>query len=327
MQQNKKDIMKSGDENMKLRQFEQRDERKVIELWNRCCTEDQISLGKFRMQAIYDDNYDETLSWTVFDGEGLIGFIMATKRKFPYMERGLEPERGWINVLFVDPKVRRQKVGTLLLETAEKELLQRGVKSITLGAYSPNYFFPGVDENHYPEAASFFQKHNYQRKDMHYSMGMDLNGIHIPEGIIMKKQQLEKEGYQFIEFDGDYSLELLNFIKHEFGGGWKRSALTAMKNHTAEEVILLVLNPKGMIIGFCMRAIDENPERFGPIGIAKEYRNTGIGSVLLHLQCQKMKEKGCKRMYFMTTDEAGKRYYQRNGLSVLRTFVGYQKEL
>ncbi len=326
MLQNKKDIMKSGDENMKLRQFEQRDERKVIELWNRCCTVDQISLGKFRMQAIYDDNYDETLSWTVFDGERLIGFIMATKRKFPYMERGLEPERGWINVLFVDPKVRRQKVGTLLLETAEKELLQRGVKSITLGAYSPNYFFPGVDENHYPEAASFFQKHNYQRKDMHYSMGMDLNKNHIPEGIIMKKQQLEKEGYQFIEFDGDYSLELLNFIKHEFGGGWKRNALMAMKNHTAEDVILLVLNPEGTIIGFCMRAIDENPERFGPIGIDGNYRNAGIGSVLLHLQCQKMKENGCKRMYFMTTDEAGKRYYQRNGLSVLRTYVDYRKE-
>ena len=32
----------------------------------------------------------------------VVGFILATKRIFPYLERGLEPDRGWINVLFVD---------------------------------------------------------------------------------------------------------------------------------------------------------------------------------------------------------------------------------
>ena len=32
-------------------------------------------------------------------------------------------------------------------------------------------------------------------------------------------------------------------------------------------------------------------------------------------------------MYFVTTEENGRRYYERNGLSVIRTFIDYRKEL
>lgn len=311
---------------MELRHFTQADEQKVIALWNKCCTKDQIQVETFRRQALYDDNYDETLSWLACEKDQLLGFIMATKRKFPYMEKGLESNRGWINVLFVAPESRRNKVGSMLLKQAEQALAERGASEITLGAYSPNYFFPGIDEQHYAEAALFFLKHHYQRKEMHYSMGMELSNYKIPENIRKKQTDLEKEGFRFIKFEGSYSLELLNFLRDEFGGGWKRNALIAMRTHRAEDTILLVLNPQGKVIGFCMRAIDENPERFGPIGIAADYRNHGIGSVLLHLQCQSMKEKGCKKMYFMTTNEAGKRVYLRNGLRVLRTFTDYRKE-
>jgi GNAT superfamily N-acetyltransferase len=44
----------------------------------------------------------------------------ATKRKFPYLERGLEPTRGWINVMFVDEAYRRKGVGEALVLKAER---------------------------------------------------------------------------------------------------------------------------------------------------------------------------------------------------------------
>ena len=78
----------------------------------------------------------------------------------------------------------------------------------------------------------------------------------------------------------------------------------AMQNQTAEDVILLVLDPEGKICGFSMRAIDGNPMRFGPIGIASKQRNTGLGSVLLEWSCDEMAKKGIERMFFMTTDAA-----------------------
>ena len=100
-----------------------------------------------------------------------------------------------------------------------------------------------------------------------------------------------------------------------------------MQKDTAEDVMLLVLNREGKICGFCMRAIDGNPMRFGPIGISESERNAGIGGVLLDLQCFEMSKKGIYRMYFVTTDEPGRRYYERHGLQVFRIFVLYNKEI
>lgn len=312
---------------MEIRQFRQSDEKDVVALWNSCCKNDQIDLNKFRKQALYDDNFDESLVWVAVNEKKIVGFLMATKRKFPYMERGLEPERGWINVLFVAPDAQKQKIGSELLEKAEQTLKQRGVKNITLGAYSPNYFFAGIDEVNYPDAARFFQKHRYQPGELHYSMGMDLTEYQMPEYVQELKCRLENSGYQFLAFKEEYSLELLNFLRDQFGGGWKRSALNAMREKTAEELILIVLNQKQEICGFCMHAMDGNLERFGPIGISQKERNLKIGSILFHHQLKRMKDKGCRRMFFMTTDEAGKRFYERNGLHLIRTYRDYRKNI
>lgn len=312
---------------MEIINFTQEYEMDVIHLWNRCCSFDEIDLTKFRRQALLDDNFDSNLCWIALDEKKVVGFIMATKRKFPYLERGLEPQRGWINVFFVDPDVEREGIGTQLYIKAEQALQCLGATNITMGAYSPNYFFPGIDENHYPKAASFLKKMGYDSSNVHYSMEKQLMDYEMPEAIVLKKHLFEEKGYQFIPFEGFYSLELLSFLRDEFGGGWKRNALLAMQNQTAEEVILLVLNPQGKICGFSMRAIDGNPMRFGPIGIAADERNSGIGSVLLQWSCHEMAKRGIKRMFFMTTDEAGKRFYLRNGLSVIRTYVDYKKEL
>lgn len=312
---------------MNIRNYTQADEAQVVELWNRTCTFDAIDVKKFRRQAILDENFDPQLSWVAEDDTGIVGFIFGTKRKFPYLERGLEPERGWINVIFVDRNDWRKGIGSRLLEQCEKALAQRGCKNITLGAYSPNYFFWGVDPGNYPEAIKFFEKHGYQAQEKHYSMGKDLHGYQIPQDVMGRKKAAEEKGFQFIGFDYSYTLELLEFLKNEFGGGWKRNALIAMQNDEAEDLIQLVLRPDGRICGFCMRAIDGNPMRFGPIGIAAAQRNAGIGTILLDVQCYEMCKKGIYRMFFVTTDDPGRRYYERQGLTVFREFVTYKKEI
>lgn len=312
---------------MEIRHYMQKDEQAVVELWNRTCVVDAIDVRKFRRQAILDENFESALSWVAEDNGIIVGFIYGTKRKFPYLERGLEPDRGWINVLFVEHSYWRQGIGSRLLMLCENALKERGCKWLTLGAYSPNYFFPGVDSQNYPEAIRFFEKHGYIAQDAHYSMGKDLHGYQIPEETLQKKKDAEEKGYRFIGFDYSFTLELLEFLGTEFGGGWKRNALIAMQKETAEDVIQLVLDSDQQICGFCMRAIDGNPMRFGPIGIAKRIRNTGIGSILLDVQCYEMCKRGIYRMYFVTTDEPGRRYYERHGLEVFRTFVAYKKEI
>ena len=312
---------------MEIVSYQQKYESEVVDLWNRCCTFDPIDIRKFRTQALFDDNFDENLSWLALSDNKVVGYILAMKRKFPYLERGLEPDRGWINVILVDKEFRQQGIGQQLLNNAEAALKKLGVKNITLGAYSPNYFFAGLDPDNYPESIEFFEKNNYVGLEKHYSMGKSLHGYRIPKSILDKKIAAETKGYKFIPFDYSYSIELLEFLRDEFGGGWKRNALIAMQKETAEDLILLVLNPQGRICGFCMRAIDGNPMRFGPIGIAQKDRNEGLGSILLDLQCFEMEKRGIYYMYFITTDDPGRRYYERQGLKVIRQFIDYRKDI
>ena len=130
-----------------------------------------------------------------------------------------------------------------------------------------------------------------------------------------------------MKFTYDDALELLVYLREEFGGGWERNARISMQDGTAEELIMIVKNKDDKICGFCMRAIDKNPMRFGPIGISKSERSAGLGSVLLNLYFADMSQHGVFRMYFITTDAPGRRYYERNGLEVIRSFVEYAKEL
>ena len=312
---------------MKYINFNQEYEQELIELWNKCLYFDQINEAKFYKQAILDDNFDENLCWLAVSKDKPIGFVMCTKRKFPYLERGLEPDRGWINVLFVDPKYRNKGVGQHLYDLAENKLRSLGVKEITLAAYSPGYFFAGVDEEHYPMAACFFKKNGYQDLGQHYSMGRKLQEFDLSEEDKNKLNQIEEKGYQFKHFTKEYTLELLSFLKDEFGGGWKRNALLAMREGNAEELIVLCLDKYKKICGFSMSAIDGNPMRFGPIGIAKQKRNEGLGSLLLKVSLMEMKKRGICYMFFLTTNEQGKRYYERNGLEVIRICHEYRKKI
>ena len=245
---------------MEIITYHQKYESETVDLWNRCCTFDPIDVKKFRKQALFDDNFDEHLCWLALDQEKVVGFLLAMKRVFPYLERGTEPDRGWINVIFVAPEYRKNGIGQKMYDLAEGELRARGAKNITLGAYSPSYFFAGLDPDHYPESISFFEKNGYIGKEQHYSMGKSLHGYSIPEQTLAKKQAAEAKGYSFIPFNYQYSIELLEFLKQEFGGGWKRNALIAMQNETAQDLILLVLDKDQKICGFCMRAIDGRSE-------------------------------------------------------------------
>lgn len=312
---------------MEILNYTQRYEKEVVDLWNKSLTADPITVHKFRKQALFDDNFDSSLCFTAIENDQVVGFLLATKRKFPYLERGLEPTRGWINVMFVDRDHQQNGIGEVLLKHAEAKLKEMGAETVTLGAYSPNYFFPGVDKNNNADAVKFFEKMDYQAGKESYSMCKDLHGYQISEETLAKMSKAQEAGFSFINFNYQYALELLEFLKVEFGGGWKRNALISMQNNMAEDCILLVLDREQKIVGFCMRMIDGNPMRFGPFGVKKEARNYGIGGILFDIMQLEMEKRGIYHLYFVSTDEPGRRFYERHGLRVFRTFVDYQKTI
>lgn len=308
-------------------EYSQEYEKELIELWNKELYLDKITVEKFRKQVILDENYDSKLSLLYIENNKVIGYILGMKRKFPYLERGLEPDRGWISVMFVDENYQNKGIGTKLITEIESLLQAKGSKRITLAAYSPNYFLSGIDELGYPKSKGFFKKHGYRSGDESYSMSRDLHGFEITEYIKDQKTKAEGNGFRFMTYSSKYMKELLDFAAKEFGGGWKRNLLLAMREDKAEDTVLLVTNKNKEIVGFCMRAIDGNPLRFGPIGISKKARNNGLGGILLEMQMEEMSKRGFYHMFFLSTDIPGKRFYERHGLKVYRTFKSYDKEI
>lgn len=309
---------------MRIVNFTQTYEQAVIDLWNETLTSDLVSLQKFRKQIIYDDNFDTELCYVALQDDKVIGFLLGTKRKFPYLERGLEPKRGWINVMFVAKDYQRQGIGSKLVDRVENALIELGVDNITLGAYSPNYFFPGIDIEAYQNAINFFEKKGYVGSEESYSMCKDLHGFYLSDEWRKKKQLAEQKGFIFRNYKNSDAIALLEFAKVNFGGGWKRNALLAMQANEAEDLIYLVLKGEE-IVGFAMRKIDGNPMRFGPIGVCEKVRNDGIGGILFELMQQEMCAKGMYHLYFVSTDVPGRRFYERHNVHVFRTYRKYVK--
>lgn len=115
-------------------------EDSVVDLWNETLIYDAITKEKFRKNIIFDENFDNDLCCVYLIDNVVVGFILGMKRKFPYLERGLEEDKAWISIVFVKETYQRQGIGTLLLKEIEKRLKDKGTKTIFLANYSPSYF-------------------------------------------------------------------------------------------------------------------------------------------------------------------------------------------
>ena len=152
----------------------------VLRCWNSTLQYDLITKERFIETVLLDDNFQDDLMKLAIVDDHCVGFCYGVKRKFPYLERGLEPERGWISIMAVCEEYQHQGIGTKLVEEVEKALKEKGTSQITLCAYSPNYFTPGIDER-YCKAIEFFTKMGYNNTSEAVSMQRDLWDYVIPE--------------------------------------------------------------------------------------------------------------------------------------------------
>ena len=313
-------------ENIRLESFQQERFQQVLTCWNQSLIYDGIDEERFKQLILLDENFNPDLFLLALNQEKVVGFCYGVRRKIPYLERGLEENRGWIVIMGVLPEYQNQGIGTILCDEVEKRLKDMGTKEITLCAYSPNYFFPGIDKR-YQQAISFFENRNYVYRAESVSMQRSLWDYHMADQYKEKLASLEKDGIHIIRDNDEYVLPLLNYLLENFGAGWKRNALIAMQKKEAEDTILLVVDEQKNILGFCMRKIDGNDARFGPFGVSEHLRSKGIGGVLFEYMMQEMKQKGIYYLYFLWTDGAAQRFYERHDVKVYRTYQLYRKEV
>lgn len=277
-------------------------------------------------RVVLDDNFDAELAPVAVCEGKIVAFCLGIRRRYPYLSRGLEPERGWICALFTDGVYRRRGIATKLVKIVEQKLAALGVREVTIGAYSPNYFMPGIDLS-YDGAVPFFENLGYDNRGEAVSMQRSLFGYELPEKTCNRITELAQAGITFQRFCPEYLDRLFAFVEDNFGAGWLRNILDALRAQEAEDTILIAKDSNDDILGFCMRKIDGNDARFGPIGVREDMRSHGLGGVLLDLQMLEMKKHGIVGLYFLWTSGPNIRFYGNHGFSTYRTYRLSRKEI
>lgn len=302
-----------------------KDMPQVTALWNSCPELDPIDAQKLAAVLLANENYSSENTYGAWENGKLAGFILGIRRRYPYLDRGLEPHKAWVLCQATAPEYRRRGIGRLLLTRLEQIWAAQGVSHIVLSAFSPYYFSPGLEEAN-RGARAFFQGQGYVCGEPAYWMERKLADVfEVPPAVTELKCAKSALGYSYTPFTWEYTLPLLDFAKEHFSIGWQQHIRQAVISGKAPRTILLCLH-HGTVAGYLQRQMDGDPCRLGPFGVAPAHRSGGVGTVLLWEMWRSMWENNLRYVYFQSTDRPGRRFYERQGMTVKRTFFHYEKE-
>lgn len=317
-----------------VRCYKAGDEEAVVSLWNICLFRDPITLKVFERKVLLDPNFDpEGCFIAEKDGE-VLGFVLALARKFPLYHQGMEEDKGWITSLFVSPQYRRRGVGSLLVNKALGFLSSKGRVEAWFSPYTPNFFFPGVDLDAYPEGFSLLGKHGFIK--VYDALAMDLflgPDFKVPDDVLRLEGLLKDGGIIIQTLETRHIYPFLKFLKENFSGDWYRHSLEMLQRGCDKDQILIALKDGTEVVGYSQYFNGEEygwegpGEHFGPFGVREDMRGRGIGTVLLFKCLRKMRERGIRHAFLLWTDERTAKIYLKAGFKVTRRFAVMKKSL
>jgi len=310
---------------MTIRSYSVQDEvDDIIALWNASLPQDMIDQSNFCKRVVFDINFDPDLFLIAEEDGNKIGFAYGVRIRVP--DATVEPDRAWVLAMGVHPKCRRKGVGSALLSALEKAIAGRGAKTISLGAYPANYFFPGADEEAYGDSIAFFKKFDYVESDKSVSMDLHLRGYQTPAKYVESKAKLLEKGFTFTPFRLRDSMPTYEFL-NEFFPHWLPNVRGNILAGRGENTIIVAWDVSREVVGFVMRATDGAEERFGPFGVKPYLQGEGIGGVLFHEMMESMVAQRIFYTYFMWTGAKNIDIYKQWGMKVYRTYTMMDKVL
>lgn len=315
---------------MKFLQLNEQWVSQIVNLWNRELGADfPMRETLFVQNSIYDPNVLQSGSNVVVnDQDQIVGFVI-TKCVQDKKETLLNQEVGWIQTLLVDSRFRKNGIGSVLLEKAEKALQKQGCKTMFLGR-DPAHYFPGIPLE-YEDTKMWFEKRNYHAAEV----ASDLIKVYKPD-----------EKFDFIKpKDIEVSLiknkdELLSFLHRCFPGRWEYEAKRYFNNGgTGREFV--VFRKENKIIGFCRindfkspiigpniywaPLFNEGVGGVGPLGIDKNERKNGYGLAIVKAGISFLRE---RQMNTIIIDWTGLLdFYKKIDYKVWKQYQQYSKQI
>lgn len=286
-------------------------------------------MDRFVATTLLDDNFSEEGLIEAWDEhDELRGFVNAVALRNSLGAGATGAAGGWVQVLVVDPATRRRGVGRELLERAEAYLAARGCSSVAVAPYPPAYYYPGVPLDRYPGSEKLLEQAGYRCSATVDAMDRLLASYQVPPEVAKQKARLEADGWRFGYASVEWYSRLIQLCE-KFGEDWGGLVRSALRRGASPQQVQLATRD-GQVAGFTIfGAFAGCPDRFGPFGVADEFRHLGLGNVLLHETLREMASRSMHCAWFLWTGEhdAAWRLYRRAGFEVTRRFGIYEKHL
>lgn len=309
-----------------VRPYAPEDLSATVSIWNRCLTKDPISEDRFWHHFLLDPNFDRDGALVAEIDGCRVGFLQVMVRQHPMPPIGLEPERGWLTVFFVDSERRRLGVGSALLAAGLRYLRDRGRREVWCNGYAPIYIAPGVDVD-YTAAQQFLPARQFEPAAEAVAMGMRLEGVCMPPGVKRRRDHLHADGFEIRAFSRADTLPLIAFSERYFPE-YGATILDGLSRGN-EEIIVATFN--GDVAGFTQwqNTYTDPPAgaegRFGPFGVRPDLRDRGLGSVIFYTLIEHVLARGTRYLWFGWAGGRNLSFYERAGCEVTRRFQLFRR--
>ncbi|MCC6444306.1 MAG: GNAT family N-acetyltransferase [Armatimonadetes bacterium] len=293
--------------------FEAGDERKFVDLWNAVLYRDPISLDHFVRQTLLDPNFSPEGLWLAESGEEPVGFALAVAPGAPGLF-AQPPGVGRISGIGALKRFRSQGVEKELLDRATAFLKGRDCRKAVVVAHES--YMSGLDREAYPHIIAFLEEQGFQASGYEpVAMGCLLYNMRRPPEVAQSEARFREEGLEARYYDHSFAAALADFFRREFPA-WVEFFIRQVTGRNDPDDIVIARHGK-KVIGYCQRL---EGDHVGPFGVAADYRNRGIGTIMLYHLLDRMREKGYRFAWFGETGRA-RPYYERAGFTLQRTYV------
>jgi len=286
----------------------------LTSLLKRNLTYEDINEALVREKVVDDQDFDPQKTLKVLIDGKLVGFMQGVARKFK------DKRIGYIKLFATEKEYRRQGIASKLLEIIEGKLVEDNVSEIRILESVYNYLQPGLDPR-YTEAYVFVKKRGYEEFEETSNLAVELVGRNFSTK--EEEEKLRHQGVEIKRAAPEDKQKTLEFVD-EFFDGWQTEVRTSFNNNP---ISLHIAKKDNKVIAFsAYDANNFNTGWFGPMGTRPDFRNLGLGGILLKRCLNDMKEQGHKRSIIPWVGPIVF-YYDAVGAKVDRIFWRFRKEV
>jgi len=311
---------------MKIRAYEQRDWRLLLELYNRFLRHDPLPENAFMEYVLMSPNFQAEGCSFLLDREDRplgAGIGMLHRRAFtPWT--GIPDSN--LRKGFLLPLADSGENYELILAEAEKYFRKNGCDAIQIAGLGsgvlPNCF--GRDE--YPELFETVVSNGYESVYTAYAMRRDLLHYAPSEKVQKKREELAREGVIFRTCTPEDMPMVRSALENSDIANFLPLILEKFSRGTLHEAVIAVENGS-RVLATCQYHYAHQSERVGPFGVVADARGRGLGLVLVDSLMRAMAQQNFHCAYFHTCNEEKTHFYAKNSFQVFRVREILEKHL